>query len=181
METRLLGRTGVRVTAIGICPGAGPSRDAVIGRAMALGCRLFASEAPVPGAVTIPGGLREGFGFVRYNLLDQQEANLAIARMIRGEGKAVIATGVLAGGALAGKASPDLASRVEALRPLVRPGRTLAQAAIQFVLANESVSAAMVRVSDPARVDEVAGALETPPLTGSDLELIFEAWANRFG
>jgi aryl-alcohol dehydrogenase-like predicted oxidoreductase len=177
METRPLGRTGLQVTAIGICPGEGPSRDAVIRRAMELGCRLFFSETPLPDAVAIPGGVRDGFGLVRYNLLEQKEANASIARLA---GKAVIATGVLAGGALAGRPSPALAARVETLRPLAREGRTLAQAAIQFVLANERVSAAMVRVSEPSRVDEALGALRAPPLTGSDLELIFEAWANRF-
>ncbi len=180
METRPLGRTGVSVTAVGICPGHGPSREAVVRRAFDLGCRLFSSEAPVPGAVTIPGGLRGGFELVRYNLLEQKEANATIGRLTRDERKGVIATGVLAGGALAGRPSPEFGARVAALRPLARQGRTLAQAAIQFVLANEAVSAAMVRVSDPARVDEALGALLAPPLTGSDLELIFEAWANRF-
>jgi len=178
METRALGRTGLLVSAVGICPGDGPSRDGVIRRALDLGCRLFASERPIDGAVTVPGSLREGFGLVRYNLLDQKDANAEIARLSR-EGKGVLATGVLAAGALAGRPSPERAARVAQLGPLVRPGRTLAQAAVQFVLANESVTAALVRVSDPRRVDEVLAAPEAPPLSARDLELIFECWANR--
>ncbi len=180
METRPLGRSGPRVTAIGICPGEGPRREEVIRRALALGCRLFGSERAVGGAVALPADLREGYDLVRYNLLDHREANARIPVLVR-EGKGVIAAHVLAGGGLAGRPDADRAARVAELRPLVRPGRTLAQAAVQFVLANESVSAAMVRISDPARLDEILGALEAPPLGGSDLELIFEAWANRFG
>ena len=58
--------------------------------------------------------------------------------------------------------------------------RTLAQASVQFVLANEAVSAAVIRCSSVEHLDEVLGALEAPPLSGRDLEQIFELWANRF-
>jgi aryl-alcohol dehydrogenase-like predicted oxidoreductase len=92
----------------------------------------------------------------------------------------VLAVHVLAGGALAGRKGHSYGHRVDALKVLVKPGRTLIQAAIQFVLANESVSAAMIRVSTPAHLEEVVSAPEAPPLTGQDLEQIFELWANRF-
>ena len=116
---------------------------------------------------------------IRYNLLDQKKANEEIAR-VRGAGQGVVAVHVLAGGALAGRRDHDFGHRIEALKVLVKPGRTLLQAAIQFVLANESVSAAMVRVSTPAHLEEVVSAPDASPLTGQDLEQIFELWANRF-
>ena len=62
----------------------------------------------------------------------------------------------------------------------MKPGRTLAQAAVQFVLANESVSSAMIRVSTAAHLEEIVSAPDAAPLTGQDLEQIFELWANRF-
>jgi hypothetical protein len=174
VESRRLGRDGPTVPALGLCPGDGPLRDAVIRRAFERGARLFWSSSPVPGAVTIFEA--EGHAALRYNLLDQKEANAAIARL-RAEGRGVVATHVLAGGLLARGDDPRLAP----LRGLARPGRTLLQASIQFVLANESVGCAVVRVSRPEHVDEVLAAPAAPPLSGQDLELIFECWANRFG
>jgi aryl-alcohol dehydrogenase-like predicted oxidoreductase len=116
---------------------------------------------------------------VKYNLLDQRKANSEIAR-VKQEGKGVVAVHVLAGGALGGRKSHPYGHRIDLLRCLVKPGRSLAQAAVQFVLANESVSAAMVRVSTAAHLEEIVAAPEATPLTGRDLEQIFELWANRF-
>jgi aryl-alcohol dehydrogenase-like predicted oxidoreductase len=168
IETRPLGRSGPRVGVIGICPGPGMQQDVIVRRARSLGCTLIWD-----------GTAPEGAGVVRYNLLDQKKANEEISGLSR-SGKGVLAVNVLAGGALAGRKDHRYGHRIEALRVLAKPGRTLAQAAIQFVLANESVSAAMVRVSSLAHLEEVASALEAPPLTGQDLEQIFELWANRF-
>jgi aryl-alcohol dehydrogenase-like predicted oxidoreductase len=168
METRPLGRSGPRVGVIGVCPGDGPQRDAVAARARSLGCTLIWDGAPPAGA-----------GVVRYNLLDQKKANEEISTLSRA-GKGVLAVNVLAGGALAGRREHDYGHRIEALRVLVKPGRTLAQAAVQFVLANESVTAAMIRVSTVAHLEEVVAAHDAAPLTGQDLEQIFELWANRF-
>ena len=64
METRPLGRGGARVGVIGICPGDGPQREAVVRRARELGCTLIWSGRPPEGA-----------GLVRYNVLDQKKAN----------------------------------------------------------------------------------------------------------
>ena len=168
METRPLGRSGSRVGVVGICPGDGPHREAVVARARALGCTLIWEGRPPAGA-----------GVVRYNLLDQKKANEEISALTR-SGQGVLAVHVLAGGALAGRKDHAYGHRIEALKVLVKPGRTLTQAAIQFVLANESVSAAMVRVSTPAHLEEVVSAPDSAPLTGQDLEQIFELWANRF-
>lgn len=141
-----------------VCPGS----EAVARRVRELG-----GETDLPGPATS----------VRYNLLDQKDANREIPRLVR-EGQGVVAVHVLAGGALG---APALDARFAPFRPLAREGRTLVQAAIQFVLANESVACACVRVSRPEHAEEVLRAPEAPPLTGQDLELIFETWANRFG
>lgn len=168
METRPLGRSGSRVGVVGICPGDGPHREAIAGRARELGCTLIWSGKPPEGAA-----------LVRYNLLDQKKANEEISRVSRA-GQGVIAVHVLAGGALAGKGGHPYGHRIDALKVLVKPGRTLIQAAVQFVLANESVNAAMIRVSSVAHLEEVVSAPDAAPLTGQDLEQIFELWANRF-
>lgn len=168
METRPLGRTGVRIGVVGICPGDGPHREAIVARARERGCTLIWDGRPPASS-----------GVVRYNLLDQKKANEEISTLSRA-GKGVLAVNVLAGGALAGRKDHDYGHRIEALKVLVKPGRTLTQAAVQFVLANESVCAAMVRVSTVAHLEEVAAAPDAAPLTGQDLEQIFELWANRF-
>lgn len=157
METRPLGRHGPAVPVVAVCPG----NEAVAVRVRALGGAL---EIPAP------------HGVVRYNLLDQKDANPEISRLARA-GQGVVAVHVLRGGAF-GKAALDAPQRPFAA--LVREGRTLVQAAIQFVLANESVSCARIRVNRPEHVEEVLRAPDAPPLTGQDLELIFELWANRF-
>jgi len=165
MELRPLGRSGRKVGAIGVCPGT----EAVARRAREQGCTLVGPDFGLDGA-----------GLVRYNLLDQKDANREIVRLAR-EGKGVVAVHVLAGGALAGPVGhAPHGARVLQLKCLIRPGRTLAQAAVQFVLANESVSAAVVRCSTLEHLDEVLAAPDAPPLTGQDLEQIFELWANRF-
>ena len=170
MELRPLGRTGRKVGEIGICPGEGPQAAAVARLARERGCTLVGPDFDLGQA-----------GRVRYNLLDQKDANLEIARLSR-EGKGVVATQVLAGGVLSGPVGPSpFGERVVQLQCLIKPGRTLAQAAVQFVLANESVSAAIVRCSTVAHLEEILGAPDAPPLTGQDLEQIFELWANRFG
>jgi aryl-alcohol dehydrogenase-like predicted oxidoreductase len=168
METRPLGRSGSRVGVIGICPGEGSQREALLRRARELGCTLIGSGRPPEGAA-----------LVRYNLLDQKKANEEISRLFRA-GQGVVAVHVLAGGALGGRKDHPFGGRIEALKVLVKPGRSLVQAAVQFVLANESVSAAMIQVSTVAHLEEVAAAPDAAPLTGQDLEQIFELWANRF-
>ena len=179
METCLLGNTGHRVSQIGICLPDGPAREALARRAREGGCTVFWSERPVEAPLVLPAGLTGGYGRVRYNLLDQSEAKAEIARLTR-ERQGVIATHVLAGGALGGGAGREAdGARIAQFRCLVKPGRTLVQAAVQFVLANESVHCVLVRVSTEAHLDEILAAPDAPPLTGRDLEQIFELWANR--
>jgi aryl-alcohol dehydrogenase-like predicted oxidoreductase len=168
METRPLGRSGSRVGVIGICAGEGPDREKIVHRARERGVTLIWSGRPPEGAQ-----------LVRYNLLDQKKANEEISRLSRA-GQGVVAVHVLAGGALGGKRDHSYGHRVDALKCLVKPGRSLVQAAIQFVLANESVNAAMIHVSSLPHFEEVVAAPDATPLNGQDLEQIFELWANRF-
>ena len=86
---------------------------------------------------------------------------------------------VLAGGALAG-APGRYAGRIRQLDFLKKTDRSLVQAAVQFVIANETVSCALVRCSTVAHLEEVFAAADAAPLTAGDLEQIFEVWSNRF-
>lgn len=61
--------------------------------------------------------------------------------------------------------------KVERLRPLERPDRTLAQAAIQFVLSNPDVSCTIPGASRPARLDNYVAA-GAGKLSGDDLAII---------
>lgn len=115
-----------------------------------------------------------------FNPMEQGLTREVLAPASR-RGCAVVATHVLAGGALAGPLGhTPYGARVASLRSLVTPRRTLVQAAIQFVLASEYVTCAVVRVSSEAHLEEALGALKVAPLTGSDLEMIFETYANRY-
>ncbi len=171
MNRRPLGASGARIAEIGICAAEVPAREAVLRLTRERGAAVFPFEGASP-----PGAC----GLVRYNLLEQTEARGEVPRLRR-EGKGVVATGVLAGGALAGPVghTPPGAA-VRRLAFLERPGRTLAQAAVQFVLANEAISCAVVRVSSVEHAEEILAAPDAPPLTGADLEQIFELWGNRF-
>jgi hypothetical protein len=179
VERRPLGRTGLTVSALCVCPGDGAEREAVARRARIAGCALFGADRTLEeGAMVLPGDLNgSSYGMVRYNLLEQTEAHSVLPRLAR-EGRGVLAVGVLAGGRLAGPA-PAADPRARAFDFLARRGRTRAQAALQFVLANESVSSALVRVSTVAHLEELLGAFAAPPLSGRELEQIFETWANR--
>jgi myo-inositol catabolism protein IolS len=64
-------------------------------------------------------------------------------------------------------------SQVEKLSFLARSGgRTLAQAALQFCLANPAVSTVIVGARRPEQVRQNAAASDLPPLTGAELERI---------
>jgi hypothetical protein len=115
-----------------------------------------------------------------YNLIDQQISKEVFAPAAR-DGRGIVAVHVLAGGALAGPVGhTPPGAVVNEFRSLIKPKRTLAQAAIQFVLANQYVTCAAVAVSSEAHLAEALGALDAEPLTMRELELIFETYANRY-
>ncbi len=65
----------------------------------------------------------------------------------------------------------DLA-KVQALQPLVRPGRTLAQAALQFVLRHDAVTTVIPGARNPEQVLSNLSALQAPELDDGDMALI---------
>jgi aryl-alcohol dehydrogenase-like predicted oxidoreductase len=60
-------------------------------------------------------------------------------------------------------------------------GRTLAQAAIQFILAEPSVGSVLPNIYDERQLREFAAAPETPPLTVQEQEALAKLRANNYG
>ena len=71
--------------------------------------------------------------------------------------------------------------KIETLRFLERPGRTLGQAAIQWLLAEPRVMTVLPNIYDRAQLLEFAKAPETPPLTADELARVRELHATNFG
>jgi len=63
-------------------------------------------------------------------------------------------------------------SKVAALQALVRPGRTLAQAALQFVLRHDAVTTVIPGARNPQQVLSNLSSLQAPELDEEDLRLI---------
>jgi len=61
---------------------------------------------------------------------------------------------------------------VEALRPLVRPGETLSQFALRWILMDEAVTCAIPGGRNPAQVDQNVAAAELPPLSADTMQAI---------
>jgi aryl-alcohol dehydrogenase-like predicted oxidoreductase len=196
MEERPFGRAGFRVSTVGVCLPADPElAERLMVRAWREGVTVFFGGPAVAPAEVGEGALRvrgpvairagepvppDAFVVAPFNILDQAANTETLAPAWRG-GRGVLATNVLKGGALAGRvghAPPGAV--VSELAKLVTPRRTLAQLSIQFVLASEYVSCAVVRVSSIQHLVEAVGATEAEPLTGRDLEHIFETYANRY-
>lgn len=143
---------------------------------------------------------REGFDRLRtrrpasvqvaYNLLDQRAA-ADVLPWAREQGVAAIARVPLASGLLTGKYRrdsrfpagdqrrrhpPEWVARgvegAEAVAFLARPGRTLAQAALQFVLAHPAVTVAIPGARSVAQVEANVGALSAVPLTPEELHRV---------
>lgn len=112
----------------------------------------------------------------------------------------IIAREPLGNGFLAGKIGPDarfppgdirhhwppsmIAGRALAARQLdfLRRGdRTLAQAALRFVLAWPEVSVTIAGAKTPAQVEENLAATDAPPLSEEDLALVRSLYAKDFG
>lgn len=127
-----------------------------------------------------------------YNMLDRS-AEAEIFPYCRENGIATIIRRPLDKGVLSGNLKPDQVftdwvrqrwnsgaereayvaklKKVDALRPLVGPERTLAQAAIQFVLSNPDVSCTIPGASRPSRLDDYMQALKTQ-LSAQDIATI---------
>ncbi|HEX3468890.1 MAG TPA: aldo/keto reductase [Candidatus Elarobacter sp.] len=71
--------------------------------------------------------------------------------------------------------------KVERLRFLEQPGRTLGQAAIQWLLAEPRVMTVLPNIYDRDQLREFAAAPDTPRLTADDMTRIAELAAENFG
>jgi aryl-alcohol dehydrogenase-like predicted oxidoreductase len=122
---------------------------------------------------------------VKLNLLDQRAIGALLPAAGR-RGVAVIARQPLAGGFLV-DAEPEIAAqsadmdrdrfqeRMEAagrFRVLADGSRSLTQAAIQFVLAQDAVSTVVPGISSVDHLREALGALRAPPLTARELSMV---------
>lgn len=127
-----------------------------------------------------------------YNILDRQP-EAEIFPYCRENGIATIIRRPLDKGILSGNLKPDQVftdwvrkrwntgaerevyraklTKVEHLKGLAHPTRTLPQAAIQFVLANSDVSCTIPGASKPARLDDYFGSYQTE-LSSRDITLI---------
>jgi aryl-alcohol dehydrogenase-like predicted oxidoreductase len=71
--------------------------------------------------------------------------------------------------------------KVETLRFLEEPGRTLGQAAIQWLLAEPRVMTVLPNIYDREQLREFAAASDTPPLSASELARVADLFATNFG
>ncbi len=59
-------------------------------------------------------------------------------------------------------------------------GRTIGQAAIQFVLASPAIASVLPNIYNPDQLKEFAEASDTPPLTSEELARLADLYDNRF-
>ncbi|HEY5754015.1 MAG TPA: aldo/keto reductase [Chthoniobacterales bacterium] len=71
--------------------------------------------------------------------------------------------------------------KVERLRFLENADRTLGQAALQWLLADERVASTLPNIYDEAQLIEFAKAPDTARLTTEEMELIADLYADNFG
>ncbi len=70
--------------------------------------------------------------------------------------------------------------KVERLRFLEEPGRTLGQAAIQWLLSDPAVTCVLPNIYGREQLDEFAAAPATPPLSDDELERVAELHERNF-
>ncbi|CAB4244623.1 Predicted oxidoreductase [Methylacidimicrobium sp. AP8] len=76
---------------------------------------------------------------------------------------------------------PNGLKKVEQLRFLERPGRTLGQAALQWILQEPRVLSCLPNIYTMDQLEEFAGASDAPPLSRAELERIDALIAANFG
>ena len=72
-------------------------------------------------------------------------------------------------------------NKVETLRFLEEPGRTLGQAAVQWLLAEPRVMTVLPNIYNREQLVEFATAVDTPPLSAHELERVAELAKTNFG
>ncbi len=131
--------------------------------------------------------------------VDADLEQLMVYAAEQGAGCAIInplASGVLTDHAVGGGARHPLAgkavmrnpagyerrlARARSLAFLARDGRTLAQAAVQFILRHPAVTTVLGGFTAVEHVDEMVGALSATPLSAEDLARIELAWRGNLG
>jgi aryl-alcohol dehydrogenase-like predicted oxidoreductase len=71
--------------------------------------------------------------------------------------------------------------KVEQLRFLEESGRTLGQAALRWILADEQIAATLPNIYGKEQIDEFAAASDVPDLTAEELRRVEELYAGNFG
>jgi aryl-alcohol dehydrogenase-like predicted oxidoreductase len=71
--------------------------------------------------------------------------------------------------------------KIERLRFLENADRTLGQAALQWLLADDRIASTLPNIYEEAQLIEFAKAPETPPLTSDEMEKIAELYDENFG
>jgi aryl-alcohol dehydrogenase-like predicted oxidoreductase len=71
--------------------------------------------------------------------------------------------------------------KIETLQFLVGPGRTLGQAALQWLLADERVASCLPNIYEEAQLREFAAASASPALTREELDRVAELARGNFG
>jgi aryl-alcohol dehydrogenase-like predicted oxidoreductase len=71
--------------------------------------------------------------------------------------------------------------KIETLRFLEEPGRTLGQAAIQWLLAEPRVMSVLPNIYDREQLLEFAAASDTPPLSNDELARVAQLFSENFG
>ena len=71
--------------------------------------------------------------------------------------------------------------KIETLQFLVGPGRTLGQAALQWLLADPRVASCLPNIYDEAQLREFAAAPDSPALTAEELARVAELAKTNFG
>jgi aryl-alcohol dehydrogenase-like predicted oxidoreductase len=130
---------------------------------------------------------------VAYNLLDQEAAATGVFVEAHRQDWGVVsrvplASGMLGGRYRAGHYFPPedfratwsreridaTIARVDELRFLSRPGRSLAQTAIAFCLSQDAVSTVISGARNPEQVEENVAAIESAPLPPEEVRAVYE-------
>jgi aryl-alcohol dehydrogenase-like predicted oxidoreductase len=136
-----------------------------------------------------------------YNMLEQDPGRAHIAAA-RDAGASIVARVPHSSGMLEGHYTEDTVfaendhrrhrprswlingiKKVEQLRFLVeaRPGATLGQVALQWILADPTVASTLPNIYNREQLAEFAAASDTPPLTAGELERIQQLYDSNFG
>lgn len=70
--------------------------------------------------------------------------------------------------------------KVEKLDFLLESGRTMSQAALQFILAQPSMVTVLPNIYDAPQLEELAATSDTPPLTTAELSHVSDLYAHDF-